>query len=275
MKGPRLFTVRPRIAGVTLSSAAAVLLAMLPASAAPTASTVQGTLAVTGSITVHNSYDTTAACEDGVKSQQQVTLRVNLKPKRIIIASALSAAVGIVHGASSTVAIGENTFSTSSRCDGNGEEPPEQPECAPSSGKAIVMLTQNPPQGSLEPVPLDAPRLFLVVQAADADGGVGVDCARYWPGFASGPSGQASLGLGASRLWSLGLPSGLQMSGRNGLAGMKKGSKKRWVINVTGPCDGFSATASPRSRLAIGIPAADPIQTCELTGRFLLTFTKR
>jgi hypothetical protein len=276
MKSPRGAFVRARIGGVGVVSAGTVVLAILPASAAPTASVVQGSLAVTGAITVHSSYDTTAACEDGVKSQQQVTLRVNLKSKRIIIASALGAAAGIVHGASSSVAIEQNGFSTSSRCDGNGDEPPSQPECEPTSGKAMVMLTQNPPQGTLEPVPLEAPRLSLVVNAADANGGVGADCARYWPGFAPGTDGEASLGLGTSRLWSLGLPSGLQVSGRNGLAAMKKGSKKRWVINVTGPCDGFSGTASPRARPTSGIiPTAEPIQTCELTGQFLLTFTKR
>ena len=261
---------------IALAGAAIVALAALPAaSAAPQASVVQGTFAVTGSLTVHNSYDSTADCEDGVSSQQAVTLHVALKPSRIIIASALGAAAGTVHGASSSVTVEQNAFRTTSRCDGSSELPPTRPVCEPAQGKAMVMLTQNPPQGTLTPVPLDEPRLTLVVAASDAKGGVRDDCARYWPVFGAGPNGDESLSLGTTPMWSFNLPSGLQMQGRNGLAGMKKGARKQWVTNVTGPCDGFSGTASPRSGAAIAVPTGDPVRSCEMTGRFLLTFTRR
>jgi hypothetical protein len=174
--------MRLRHSGRFLETAFAVTLACAvaamgpPAAAAPgatlRASTVQGTLTIQGSITVDNSYDGRVNCGDGVRSDQSVTVHLSLKPRRIIIASALGAASGTVMSGTSSVTIGQNSFEYSPpSC--NGEpgvafgEAPTAPICEPSQGKAMIMLTQNPPPGTLEPVPLVYPRLHLVVSAAD------------------------------------------------------------------------------------------------------------
>jgi hypothetical protein len=249
--------------------------------AMPRASVVQGTLAIQGSMSVHNSYDGRVNCGDGVRSDQSVTLHLSLTPRRIIIASALGAASGTVMGGASSVTIGQNAFEYSPpSCNGDAGaafgEAPTAPICEPSQGKAMIMLTQNPPPGTLEPVPLQYPRLHLIVSAADSTGGLNADCPQYWPQLGSGAGEITGLSLGESRLWSMYLPSGLQVKGATGLAKAHKGAKIRRVINVTGPCEAMVGTASPaRSRPEAAQAEGEPHQSCEMSGRFLLTFTKR
>ena len=272
-------------AGLAICVVGAVTLAASPVTAStgssPRASVVLGTLAIQGSITVHNSYDGRVPCGDGAHSDQIVTLHVSLPTRRIIVASALGAAAGTVMGARSSVTVDQNSFEYSAQpCNddpgaGLGEAPPA-PVCEAAKGKAMITLTQTPPQGTLEPVPLENPRLHLVVAAADATGGLNTECPRYWPGFSSAAGGTESFGLGLSRLWSLSLPSGLQVNGAAGISKARKGAKLRRVINVTGPCDAMTGTASPARARPDAAPAqGEPIQSCQMSGRFLLTFTKR
>jgi hypothetical protein len=266
----RLSPRRIRSVGIAIASAAALLVTALPASATPSVSLVPGTLALTGSISVHNSYDGRADCHDGVLSQDDVTLHVDLKPSRIVMSSMMGAATGIAHGATARVTIERNQF-TATTCD---DPAPTAPTCEGGQGKGLVTLTQTPPADVTTPVPLENPRLNLIVQAADAKALLGGnECGRYWLGIAGAPGGVA--GLSFSSLWGFSLPAGLQMQGRNGLERMRKGAKKRWVINVTGPCEAFTGTASPRSRWVEDPPPPEPIRSCEMSGRFYLTFTRK